>query len=484
MDSIQSFGKGNWEPVIGLEVHVHLATKTKLFCGCELAYSASPNSYTCPVCQGLPGVLPVPNEQAIEFALKMGVAVEGNINLKSRFARKHYFYPDLPKGYQISQFEEPIIHGGQVPIWWEGHLMNIPLTRIHLEEDAGKIVHAPDTNTSLIDLNRCGSPLIEIVTDPAISYPKQAALYLERIRQTVRYLKISEGNMEKGQLRCDANISLRPRGLTQLGTKTEIKNLNSIRSVEKALHYEIKRQSKVLEKGESVVQGTYLWDEKTEKSELMRTKEEAQDYRYMPDPDLPVININPLTLGKYTSALPELPHIKEQRWKKDYHLKEEEIQILSRDEAIADYFDACIQEGVTGKLASNWIRGELLALINEFNLTIDELKINPKRIAGLIKAVEEGIINRLMAKEVLHKMQSDERSAEEIIQAEGLVQDSNMDSLLSQVKAVLDQFPGEVERYKNGKKGLLGFFVGQVMKETKGKSNPEVLKEILEEKLG
>ena len=475
---------GVWEPVIGLEVHVHLATRTKLFCGCELVYGASPNSRTCPVCQGMPGVLPIPNKQAVTFAVKMGLAVQGKVNEKSRFARKHYFYPDLPKGYQISQYEAPIISGGKVPIWWEGAILNVPLTRIHMEEDAGKIIHDPGNDESLVDLNRCGAPLIEIVTDPAITHPRQASLYLDRVRQLVRYLTISGGDMEKGQLRCDANISLRKKGSKTLGTKTEIKNLNSIKSVERSLFYEIQRQKRILDEGGRISQGTYLWDEKAGRSDLMRTKEEAQDYRYLPDPDLPTLRVARETLSQVKKTLPELPHKKEMRWIQVHGIKEEEAQVLSRDRTLADYFDACVNASVIGKTASHWILSDLVGLLHEKNLSIEDLSITPERLAELIQTVESGLVNRLTGKDILYRMQTDLRRPKDIIKAEGLSQDSDEMSLEKEVETVLVKFPEEVTRFQRGKKGLMGFFIGQIMKETKGKSNPGVLKKILEKKLG
>lgn len=469
-----------WEPVIGLEVHVQLKTKTKLFCSCPNQTGGKPNRYTCPVCLGLPGALPVVNRQAIMSAIKLGLAINGKIRMYNRFARKNYFYPDMPKGYQISQYDEPIIDGGSVPIWWRGELISVALTRVHMEGDAGKSIHDDQGNT-LVDYNRSDVPLLEIVSEPVLHDPDQTHLFLERLRQIVRYLNISDANMELGQLRCDANISLRPKGHTGLGTKTEMKNMNSFRSVKRALEFEIERQAGILEKGGTIEQCTLLWNEEKNRAEIMRSKEDAPDYRYFPDPDLVPMDLSQVDISGVRKALPELPHVKEQRWMEAYDLRLEDVQILAGDPDIADYYDTCIGEGVDGKTAAKWVLGEVLRLINKLGVKIGAFRVPPQQLAELIRTIEKGTINKNTGKRILAKLVSEDRSIDEIIRSEGLGQISAEDQLKSVIDNVIAKFGKEADRYRQGETKLMGFFMGQVMRATRGQSDPGKVKNMLEQ---
>ncbi|NOZ04152.1 MAG: Asp-tRNA(Asn)/Glu-tRNA(Gln) amidotransferase subunit GatB [FCB group bacterium] len=471
-----------WEPVIGLEVHVQLNTKTKLFCSCPNQSGGEPNRYTCPVCLGLPGALPVVNRQAIESAIKLGLAINGKIRMYNRFARKNYFYPDMPKGYQISQYDEPIIDGGSVPIWWKGELISVALTRVHMEGDAGKSIHDDEGNT-LVDYNRSDVPLLEIVSEPVLHDPDQTHLFLERLRQIVRYLDISDANMELGQLRCDANISLRPRGHSGLGTKTEMKNMNSFRSVKRALQFEIERQAGILDKGGAIEQCTLLWNEEKNRAEIMRSKEDAPDYRYFPDPDLVPMDLSKVDIAGVRASLPELPHVKEQRWMDVHGLRLEDAQILAGDSDTADYYEACVREGIDGKTAAKWILGEVLRLINKLGVNIGEFRVSPQRLAELIHTIGKGTINLNTGKRILAKLVTEDRSIDEIIRSEGLGQISTEGELLSVVEDVIARFGKEADRYRRGEKKLIGFFMGQVMRATRGQSDPGKVKKMLEQKL-
>ncbi len=468
-----------WEPVIGLEVHAQLSTKSKMFCGCQNKYGSKPNSNTCPTCLGLPGALPVANAEAVKYALRLGIALGSKITKFSRFSRKNYFYPDLTKGYQISQYDEPICQGGEVIIRWEGLVKNIELTRIHLEEDAGKSIHAQTGNGTQVDFNRCGVPLVEIVTEPVITSPFEARVYLDRLKQILEYLDICDCNMEEGKLRCDANVSIRPKGERQLGTKTEMKNMNSFRGVERGLSSEIVRQAKVLENGGQVEQVTLLWNEIDQRAEVMRTKEDAHDYRYFPDPDLVPLLVSDGDLIEAKTSVSELPYEKEERFIKDYKLRLEDALILTSDNKLSNYYERSVKAGASPDHAAKWILGEVLGIINEEGITIDTFRVKPDRFAGLLTSIKMGKINNATGKEVLRKMLSNTLTADEIIQNDGLAQVSDKSSLSKIVSKVLDENPDHLDRYRSGKKALFGFFMGEVMKVTQGKSDPKVLKDLL-----
>ncbi len=477
----------NYEVVIGLEVHAQLSTNSKIFCGCSTQFGAEPNSQVCPVCLGMPGVLPVLNKKVVEYAIKMGFATNSQINRINTFARKNYFYPDSPKAYQISQFDEPICEHGYLDINVDGTEKRIGITRIHMEEDAGKSVHDESyvsKNETLIDLNRCGTPLIEIVSEPDMRSPKEAAAYLTKIRQLVRYLGICDGNMDEGSLRCDANISLRPVGQKELGTKAELKNMNSIRNVERALEYEIKRQKYILEDGGTILQETLLWDPVKNVAKSMRGKEDSHDYRYFPDPDLVPVIIEQLWLDDIYQALPELPDAKSNRFVSQYKIPEYDAEVLTASKEVADYFEATVKNVANAKLASNWIMGEVMRLVNQQKVEIGKLSVTPTRLSDLLKSIEEKTISGSAAKTVFEKMVESDLSVAQIIEQEGLSQISDSSELDKLIDQVLAENPAQVERYKNGEMKLIGFFVGSVMKASKGKADPRQTNEILRKKLG
>jgi aspartyl-tRNA(Asn)/glutamyl-tRNA(Gln) amidotransferase subunit B len=472
-----------FEPVIGLEVHAQLKTKTKIFCACSTSFGAPPNTHTCPVCLGMPGVLPVLNKKVVEYTLRMALATNCEIARESRFARKNYFYPDLPKGYQISQYELPIAEHGYIDIEVNGGPQRIGITRIHMEEDAGKLGHDPDRPVSMVDLNRTGVPLIEIVSEPDIRSAEAAGIYLRQLRSIVRYLDICDGNLEEGSFRCDANVSIRPRGEAKLGTRTELKNLNSFKHVEKALLYEIRRQKETLLDGGQIVQETRLWDPDKSKTISMRGKEEAHDYRYFPDPDLLPLVIDDEWIQSIRNSLPELPGQKKKRFTEDYDLPSYDAGLLTSDRELADYFEACIREFPQPKPASNWIMGSLLGLLNALGKTIAESPVSPQNLARLLKLVDEGVISGKIAKTVFEDMAQTGKPPEQIVEEKGLVQINDTDAIDDVVAGVISSHPEEVAAYKNGKTKLLGFFVGQVMKETRGKANPKLVNETLKKKL-
>ncbi|HID10421.1 MAG TPA: Asp-tRNA(Asn)/Glu-tRNA(Gln) amidotransferase subunit GatB [Candidatus Latescibacteria bacterium] len=478
-----------YEAVIGLEVHAQLLTESKLFCGCSTKFGAEPNTQACPVCLGFPGVLPVLNRRAVEFVIRMALAVEGEIQPFCIFARKSYFYPDLPKGYQISQYELPLCLGGHIDIEVDGGKKRIGLTRIHLEEDAGKLVHEEayvEAGTSLFDGNRCGVPLLEIVSKPDIRSPQEAHDYLVRLRQLVMYLGICDGNMEEGSLRCDANVSIRPKGSRELGTKTEVKNMNSFRNVQRALEAEISRQIKVLRAGGKIEQETLLWDPDREVVEPMRSKEFAHDYRYFPEPDLIPLYIEKEWIEKVRSELPELPWKKKERLISELGLPEYDAEVLTSERKMAEYFEEVVASGAPPKAASNWVMGEVLRVLREEHIGIGAFRerIGPGRLAELLKLVEAGTISGNIAKKVFEEMRSNPASPQEIVRQKGLAQISDEAELSRIVDEVLSEHPQEVERYKGGKVQLLGFFVGQVMKKTRGKANPKLVNRLIREKLG
>lgn len=472
----------DYEPVIGLEVHAQLKTASKVFCACSTAFGAAPNTQVCPVCLGMPGVLPVLNKKVVEFTLRLALAIESKIATRSVFARKNYFYPDLPKGYQISQYELPLAQGGQIEIQTEAGAKKISLTRIHIEEDAGKLIHDEVKPLSYVDMNRCGVPLIEIVSEPDIRSPEEAVAYLKALRELVRYLGICDGNMEEGSFRCDANVSIRPLGQKEFGTRTEVKNMNSFRAVQRALDFEIRRQRAILESGGQVVQETRLWDSARNETFSMRGKEEAHDYRYFPDPDLIPIEVDQAWIEKIKSELPELPWQKRQRFVAEYGLPAYDAQVLTASKQVADYFETAAKICGNPKAASNWIMTEVLAALkNEDDLA--GLKVSAEDLGELIKMIDQQVISGKIAKEVFETMAQTGQSAEEIVASKGLKQISDQVALETLIDQVLAENPDNVERYKAGKKKLLGFFVGQVMAKTKGQANPKLVNEILLAKL-
>jgi aspartyl-tRNA(Asn)/glutamyl-tRNA(Gln) amidotransferase subunit B len=473
----------DYEPVIGLEIHAQLKTKTKIFCACSAAFGAAPNTHTCPVCLGMPGVLPVLNKKVVEYTLRMALATGCRIEAVSRFARKNYFYPDLPKGYQISQYELPIARNGHVAVEVNGTTHQIRITRIHMEEDAGKLSHDPGRAVSRVDFNRTGVPLIEIVSEPDIRSPEAAGAFLRQLRAIVRYLGICDGNLEEGSFRCDANVSIRPPGTEAFGTRTEIKNLNSFKHVEKALQYEISRQQEILMDGGGVTQETRLWDPEKNRTRPMRSKEEAHDYRYFPDPDLLPLIIDADWIEKVRRDLPELPAEKKKRFVEAYALPSYDADILTSDRDLAAYFEDCLQEFHRPKLVSNWIMGSLLGLLNAEGKSIDRAPISAVDLAQLLKLVDDEIISGKIAKTVFEEMARTGKSARRIVEEKGLAQISDSGAIEDIVSRVLEANPSEVRAYRGGKTKLLGFFVGQVMKETRGQANPKVVNEILKRKL-
>ncbi|MBW2440859.1 MAG: Asp-tRNA(Asn)/Glu-tRNA(Gln) amidotransferase subunit GatB [Deltaproteobacteria bacterium] len=472
-----------FEPVIGLEVHAQLKTKTKIFCGCSTAFGAPPNTHTCPVCLGMPGVLPVLNRKVVEYTLRMALATHCDITRESRFARKNYFYPDLPKGYQISQYELPIAEHGYVDIEVDGDRRRIGITRIHMEEDAGKLGHDPNRPVSMVDFNRTGVPLIEIVSEPDIRQAEEAGAYLRQLRSIVRYLEICDGNLEEGSFRCDANVSIRPRGTQTLGTRTELKNLNSFKHVEKALQYEISRQKEAILDGEQIAQETRLWDPDNNKTLSMRGKEEAHDYRYFPDPDLLPLLIDDEWIDAVKKSLPELPEAKKKRFMDQYNLPSYDAELLTSDRSLADYFEDCTRRFSQPKQVSNWVMGSLLGLLNAQEKTIEESPVSAGDLADLLALVEEGAISGKIAKTVFEQMARTGKAARQIVAEKGLIQITDTDAIEDLVAQVVARHPKEVEAYQNGKTKLLGFFVGQVMQATKGQANPKMVNEILKKKL-
>ena len=473
----------NWEAVIGLEIHVQLSTKSKLFSGASTNFGALPNTQACNIDLALPGVLPVLNEEVLRMAIKLGKALNANINSPTSFARKNYFYPDSPKGYQISQMDKPIVETGFLDIEIEGVKKRIGVTRAHLEEDAGKSLHDDFEGQSGIDLNRAGTPLLEIVSEPEINTPQEAVAYLKSIHSIIRYLDISDGNMAEGSMRCDANVSVRRKGDKELGTRTETKNVNSFRFVEKAIQYEIERQIHELESGNLIVQETRLYDSQQNTTRPMRSKEFANDYRYFPEPDLLPIKLEKDFIDEVISTMPEMPEQKRERFISEYNLSNYDADLLALDKDLADFFEEVSKVSGSPKLSANWIMGDLSAQLNNENLNIQDSKISSEKLGELIIRINDGTISGKIAKDVFEKIWISGGEVDETIQKEGLEQVTNLDEIESMIDKVIQSNPEQHSQYKAGKDRLFGFFVGQVMKASEGKANPKQVNDILKEKL-
>jgi aspartyl-tRNA(Asn)/glutamyl-tRNA(Gln) amidotransferase subunit B len=477
----------DWEVVIGLEIHAQLATKSKIFSGAATAYGAAPNTQACLVDLAYPGVLPVLNAEAVRMAVKFGLSIGATVSPRSIFARKNYFYPDLPKGYQISQFEEPVVKHGSLAIALDdGSVKTIGVTRAHLEEDAGKSLHEGLANASGIDLNRAGTPLLEIVSEPDMRSAKEAVAYMKKVHTLVRYLEICDGNMQEGSFRCDANVSVRPRGREKYGTRAEIKNLNSFRFVEKAIQYEVARQIELLESGGTVVQETRLYDSDNHETRSMRSKEEANDYRYFPDPDLLPLEIDADFIEAVRASLPELPDEKAGRFAAQFGLSPYDAGVLSASRELGAYFEALVAASgaAQAKLAANWVMGELSSALNRDNLEIGDSRVSPQALAGLLARIVDQTISGKIAKDVFEEMWSGGGAADAIIAAKGLEQITDSGAIESVIDAVMAANPKQLADFRAGKDKLFGFFVGQVMKSTQGKANPAQLNELLKRKLG
>ena len=473
-----------WEVVIGLEIHAQLATRSKIFSGASTAYGAEPNTQACAVSLGLPGVLPVLNKEVVRMAVKFGLANGCEITRRSVFARKNYFYPDLPKGYQISQFELPIVGKGHLEIELEdGSTKTIGITRAHLEEDAGKSLHEDFHGMTGIDLNRAGTPLLEIVSEPDMRSAKEAVAYMKKMHSLVQYLEICDGNMQEGSFRCDANVSVRPKGQEELGTRTELKNINSFRFVERAINIEIERQIDVIEAGGSVVQETRLFDPDKDETRAMRSKEEAFDYRYFPDPDLLPVAIEDEFIEAVRATLPELPEAKKQRFVDEYQLKRDDAATLTNDRALSDFFEAAAKEGGDARLAANWVIGELLGALNKDGKALSESPVSAGMLGGMIKRIKDNTISGKIAKQVFAAMWVGEGDADAIIDAKGLKQMTDSGAIEKIVDEVLANNQAQVEQYRGGNEKVLGFFVGQVMKASQGKANPGQVNQLLKAKL-
>ena len=476
-----------YEAVIGLEIHSELKTRTKIFCGCATKFGADQNTHTCPVCLGLPGVLPVVNKKVVEFAIKAGLATNCTINTYSKFDRKNYYYPDLPKNFQTSQYDLPIAEHGFVDIIVDGNKKRIRLTRIHMEEDAGKLVHSgatiKDSDSSNVDYNRTGVPLIEIVSEPDMRSAAEARAYMEKIKSILEYIDVSNCRMEEGNLRADINVSLRPVGEEKLGTRTEMKNINSFKSLEDAINYEIERQAEVLDDGGKIVQETRTWDPVRGITLSMRSKEEAHDYRYMPEPDLPPIVTTPEEIEAFRKSLPELPDAKKDRLMEKFGLSEYDANVLTSTRAMADYFDRVVELGSDPKTAANWIMGDLSKNLNAENLTIDQSPVEAERLAKMISLVANGTISGKIAKSLFVEMWKSKDDPEKIVKDKGMVQITDTSAIEKIIDEVIEKNPKPVEEFKAGKKKAIGALVGQVMKLSKGKANPQLVNKILEEKL-
>lgn len=473
-----------FETVIGVEVHAQLRTNSKMFCGCGTTFGLSANSQTCPVCLGLPGSLPVINRTAVEMAVRAGLALNCTIAPNNRFARKNYFYPDLPKGYQISQYESPICQHGWIEIRDGSGTKQIRIRRAHLEEDAGKNIHETGTSGSRVDLNRAGTPLLEIVTEPDMRTADEVVAYLKGLREILMYLDVCDGNMEEGSFRCEPNLSLRPSGQKEFGTKVELKNINSFKYVKDAVEYEIKRQTKVLNEGGKIRQETRLWNIERGETAVMRSKEEAHDYRYFPDPDLVPLKLDDKWIDEFRANLPELPAVRTKRFVSDYGLPEYDATILTASKGMADYFEVCAKQFNQPKTVSNWVMGELMRELNNSGTAILASPITPERLVSLLQMVDEGTISLKVAREIFPELYSSGKTPEQIVQEKGLTQVSDEGALAKIIEEVLSKNPGQVAQFKEGKQQVLGFLVGQVMKASGGKANPGKVNELLKKKLG
>ncbi|NLM51437.1 MAG: Asp-tRNA(Asn)/Glu-tRNA(Gln) amidotransferase subunit GatB [Firmicutes bacterium] len=472
-----------YETIIGLEVHVELATETKIFCSCPTHFGSAPNTNVCPICLGYPGTLPVLNKKAVEYAIMAGLALNCEIPAVSKFDRKNYFYPDLPKAYQISQYDQPVAVNGYLEIEVDGKQKRIGITRLHLEEDAGKLIHSEYGGYSLADYNRGGVPLIEIVSEPDIRSPEEAKAYLEKLRSIILYTGISDVKMEEGSLRCDANISIRPVGSKEFGTRVEIKNMNSFRAVQRALEYEVQRHQETLESGGTLIQETRRWDENLGVTVSMRSKEEAEDYRYFPDPDLVPVVVTAEWVEEIRQRLPEMPDARRKRYMEEYKLSAYDAEVITASKQMADFFEATLKEYNDPKTVANWLMGEIAKHLNAEGKEINETKLTPSHLAALLKLIDKGTISGKIAKTVFEEMFSSGKMPGQIVEEKGLVQISDEGAIAAVVEQVIAENPKAVEDYRSGQAKALGFLVGQVMKHTKGKANPQMVNKLLREKL-
>jgi len=472
-----------YEVVIGLEVHAQLLTQSKMFCACGTKFGLPANSQTCPICLGMPGTLPVINKKAVEMAVRTGLTLQCRIGEQNRFARKNYFYPDLPKGYQISQYEAPICEHGSVEVEVGPAKKPVRIRRTHLEEDAGKNIHEAGANGSRVDLNRAGTPLLEIVTEPDMRSADEVVAYLKMLREILMYLEVCDGNMEEGSLRCEPNLSLRPVGQKEFGTKVELKNINSFKFVKEAIEYEIKRQTKVLNEGGRIAQETRLWDSDKGETATMRSKEEAHDYRYFPDPDLVPLSLAPEWIDGLRKTLPELPAVRKRRFVGEYGLPEYDAGVLTGSKAMADYFEACVRLFPQPKTVSNWVMGELLRELNNAGISAAASPVSPERLVSLLQLVEKCTVSLKVAREIFPELYASGKAPEEIVKAKGLTQVSDEGSLAKIIDEVIAKNQAQVDQYKGGKEAVLGFLVGQVMKASGGKANPGKVNELLQKKL-
>lgn len=472
-----------YETVIGLEVHAELSTESKIFCGCSTEFGAPPNTHTCPICLGHPGVLPVLNKKALEYAIKASLALNCTINQESKFDRKNYFYPDSPKAYQISQYDQPVGENGWIDIEVNGETKRIGITRLHLEEDAGKLVHSEYGDTSLVDFNRVGVPLVEIVSEPDIRTPEEARAYLEKLKSILQYCEVSDVKMEQGSLRCDANISLRPFGQKEFGTKAELKNMNSFRNVQRGLEYEQQRQAEILDQGGTVVQETLRWDDANGRTISMRGKEEAHDYRYFPDPDLVKMNISSEWIEEIKATIPELPDARLARYVQEYGLPTSDAAVLTASKEISDFFQSAVNTGADAKLVSNYVMGDLMGYLNASQLELKDIKLTAEGLGEMVNLIQKGTISTKIAKTVFKEMIETGKEPSKIVEEQGLVQISDEGAIAGIIAEVIANNPQSVEDFKAGKTQAIGFLVGQVMKATKGKANPGMVNKMLQEEL-